>query len=61
MVLQEGKEFQAKKNHVWTCAEGTKEGARNAASAIAVMRNCQPADRMTQRAETEASVPTHKV
>ncbi|WFU90306.1 hypothetical protein QA644_30450 (plasmid) [Rhizobium sp. CC1099] len=38
MVLQDGKEFQAKKNHVWTCAEGTKEGARNDASALAVMR-----------------------
>jgi hypothetical protein len=38
MVLQDGKEFQAKKNHVWTCAEGTKEGARNDANALAVMR-----------------------
>ncbi|APO78197.1 hypothetical protein AM571_PC00459 (plasmid) [Rhizobium etli 8C-3] len=38
MVLQDGKEFQAKKNHVWTCAEGTNEGARNDGSALAIMR-----------------------
>ncbi|NGO53755.1 hypothetical protein [Allomesorhizobium camelthorni] len=37
-VVQDGKEFQAKKNHVWTCAEGTQEGARNEGNAVAVMR-----------------------
>ena len=37
-VVQDGKEFQAKKNHVWTCAEGTQEGARNNESTVAIMR-----------------------
>jgi hypothetical protein len=37
-IVQNGKEFQAKKNHVWTCAKGTEEGAWNEGSVVAVMR-----------------------
>jgi hypothetical protein len=37
-IVQDGKEFQAKKNHLWTCAKGTKEGAWNEGSVVAVMR-----------------------
>ena len=37
-IVQDGKTFTAKKGFVWTCAAGTKEGAKNTSSAIAVMR-----------------------
>jgi hypothetical protein len=37
-IVQEGQEFQAKKNHVWTCAKGTQEGAWNEGSVVAIMR-----------------------
>jgi quercetin dioxygenase-like cupin family protein len=38
-VTQNGKEFVAKKDHVWTCAKGTTtEGATNAGTTVAIMR-----------------------
>ncbi|MBB4226352.1 hypothetical protein [Rhizobium mongolense] len=37
MLLQDGKEFQAKKNHVWTCAEGRR---RALATTQAHLRLC---------------------
>lgn len=37
-LTQDGEEFQAKKDHLWTCAEGTQEGARNDGNAVAIMR-----------------------
>ena len=38
-VTQNGKEFVAKKDHVWTCAKGTTtEGATNAGKTVAIMR-----------------------
>jgi quercetin dioxygenase-like cupin family protein len=33
-----GKPFAAKKNSVWSCNTGTKEGSTNSGSAVAVMR-----------------------
>ena len=37
-IVQNGKEFQARKNHVWTCAKGTTEQAWNEGSVVAIMR-----------------------
>ena len=37
-VDQDGKAFAAKKNHVWTCKIGTKEGVSNKGRSAAVMR-----------------------
>jgi quercetin dioxygenase-like cupin family protein len=37
-VDQDGKAFAAKKNHVWTCKIGTKEGVTNKGKIAAVMR-----------------------
>ena len=37
-VDQDGKMFVAKKDHVWTCKIGTKEGGSNKGKAVAVMR-----------------------
>lgn len=37
-IVQDGKEFRAGKNHVWTCAKGTTEQAWNEGSAVAIMR-----------------------
>jgi hypothetical protein len=38
-IVQNGKEFVAKKDHVWTCAKGTTtEGATNAGATVAIMR-----------------------
>jgi hypothetical protein len=37
-IVQDGKEFAAKKNFVWTCNIGTREAARNSSNAVAVMR-----------------------
>jgi len=38
-IVQNGKEFVAKKDHVWTCAKGTTtEGATNAGTTVAIMR-----------------------
>jgi quercetin dioxygenase-like cupin family protein len=38
-VTQDGKDFVAKKDHVWTCAKGTTtEGATNAGTTVAIMR-----------------------
>lgn len=37
-VTQNGKQFVAKKGSVWTCNTGTKEGAANNGSVVAVMR-----------------------
>jgi hypothetical protein len=35
---QDGKQFTAKKNFVWTCNKNTKEQASNVSNAVAVMR-----------------------
>jgi hypothetical protein len=37
-LVQNGKEFVAKKDHVWTCAKGTTEGATNEGTTVAIMR-----------------------
>ena len=37
-IVQDGKEFMAKKGDVWTCATGTEEGAWNEGNVIAIMR-----------------------
>jgi quercetin dioxygenase-like cupin family protein len=37
-VTQDGKDFVAKKDHVWTCAKGTTEGVTNAGTTVAIMR-----------------------
>jgi hypothetical protein len=38
-IVQNGKEFVAQKDHVWTCAKGTTtEGATNAGTTVAIMR-----------------------
>jgi hypothetical protein len=38
-IVQNGKAFVAKKDHVWTCAKGTTtEGATNAGTTVAIMR-----------------------
>ena len=37
-LVQDGKTFTAKKNHVWTCAKNTKEQAFNDGNVVAVMR-----------------------
>jgi hypothetical protein len=38
-VTQDGKDFVAKKDHVWTCAKGTTtEGATNTGTTVAIMR-----------------------
>ena len=38
MIVQDGKEFTAKKGDVWTCAVGTEEQAENAGDSVAIMR-----------------------
>jgi hypothetical protein len=37
-LVQDGKEFVAKKDYVWTCAKDTVEGATNKGTTIAIMR-----------------------
>ena len=37
-LVQNGKEFVAKKDHVWTCAKDTVEGATNKGTTVAIMR-----------------------
>ena len=37
-IVQEGKIFTAKKNHVWTCDKGTKEQAFNDGKVVGIMR-----------------------
>jgi quercetin dioxygenase-like cupin family protein len=37
-LVQDGQEFVAKKDHVWTCAKGTVEGATNKGTTVAIMR-----------------------
>jgi hypothetical protein len=37
-IVQNGKEFVAKKDHVWTCDKGTTEGATNMGNTVAIMR-----------------------
>lgn len=37
-LVQDGKTFTAKKNHVWTCDTGTKEQAFNDGNVVAIMR-----------------------
>ena len=38
-IVQNGKEFMAKKDHVWTCAKGTTtEAATNEGTTVAIMR-----------------------
>jgi quercetin dioxygenase-like cupin family protein len=37
-IVQNGTEFRAEKNHVWTCAKGTEEQAWNEGEEVAVMR-----------------------
>jgi hypothetical protein len=37
-LVQDGKEFVAKKDHVWTCAKDTMEGATNKGTTVAIMR-----------------------
>lgn len=37
-VRQDGKDFVAKKNDAWSCGKGTREGAKNNGTAVAVMR-----------------------
>ncbi|OLC13086.1 MAG: hypothetical protein AUH29_14495 [Candidatus Rokubacteria bacterium 13_1_40CM_69_27] len=37
-LVQEGKTFTAKKDHVWTCGKGTKEQAFNDGNIVAIMR-----------------------
>ena len=37
-VIQNGKEFVARKDYVWTCDKGTREGATNMGNTVAIMR-----------------------
>jgi len=37
-LVQDGKSFTAKKNHVWTCDKGTKEQAFNDGKVVGIMR-----------------------
>lgn len=37
-IAQDGKEFTANKNYVWTCAKGTEEQPWNEGDVVAVMR-----------------------
>ncbi len=37
-IVQNGKTFTAKKNHVWTCDKGTKEQAFNDGQVVGIMR-----------------------
>jgi hypothetical protein len=37
-LVQDGKEFVARKDHVWTCAKDTVEGATNKGTTVAIMR-----------------------
>ncbi|HEV2054094.1 MAG TPA: hypothetical protein VGV06_02850 [Methylomirabilota bacterium] len=37
-LVQDGKTFTAKKNHVWTCDKGTREQAFNDGKVVAIMR-----------------------
>lgn len=37
-IVQDGKEFVAKKDHVWTCAKDTVESATNKGTTVAIMR-----------------------
>jgi hypothetical protein len=37
-IVQNGREFVAKKDHVWTCDKVTTEGATNAGPTVAIMR-----------------------
>jgi hypothetical protein len=37
-LVQDGKEFVAKKDHIWTCAKDTVEGAANKGTTVAIMR-----------------------
>ena len=37
-LVQDGKTFTAKKNHVWTCDQATKEQAFNDGNVVAIMR-----------------------
>ncbi len=37
-LVQDGKTFTAKKDHVWTCGKGTKEQAFNDGNVVAIMR-----------------------
>jgi hypothetical protein len=37
-LVQDGKEFVAKKDYVWTCAKDTVEGATNKGTTVAIMR-----------------------
>jgi hypothetical protein len=37
-LVQDGKEFVAKKDFVWTCAKDTVEGAMNKGTTVAIMR-----------------------
>lgn len=37
-IVQDGKTFTAKKNHVWTCAKATREQAFNDGNVVATMR-----------------------
>ena len=38
VITQNGKQFTAKKGHVWTRLKGDKEGVRNSGNTVAVMR-----------------------
>lgn len=37
-LVQDGQEFTVGEGDVWTCAEGTEEGGRNATGSAAIMR-----------------------
>jgi hypothetical protein len=37
-IVQDGKEFVAKKDYVWTCAKDTVESATNKGTTVAIMR-----------------------
>ena len=37
-LVQDGKTFTAKKNHVWTCDKGTREQAFNDGKVVGIMR-----------------------
>lgn len=37
-LVQDGKTFTAKKNHVWTCAKDTREQAINDGNVVGIMR-----------------------
>ncbi len=37
-IVQDGKTFTAKKNHVWTCDKNTKEESINDGKVVAIMR-----------------------